>query len=50
MIVAGKAPGRENPRERNISINLGLALDDMATAIRIYHKALELGIGAELPL
>ena len=50
MIVAGKAPGRENPRERTISINLGLALDDMATAIRIYHKALELGIGTELPL
>ena len=50
MIVAGKAPGRESPRERNISINLGLALDDMATAIRIYHKALEQGIGTELPL
>jgi len=29
---------------------IDLALDDMATAIRIYHRALELGIGTELPL
>jgi ornithine cyclodeaminase/alanine dehydrogenase-like protein (mu-crystallin family) len=50
MIVTGKAPGRENPGERTISINLGLALDDMATAIRIYKKARELGIGTALPL
>ena len=50
MIVTGKAPGRENPEERNISINLGIALDDMATAIRIYQKARERGIGIELPL
>jgi len=50
QIVAGKKPARENERERIISVNLGLALDDMATAIRIYHRALELRIGTELPL
>jgi ornithine cyclodeaminase/alanine dehydrogenase-like protein (mu-crystallin family) len=50
MILAGKAPGRESPSERNISINLGIALDDMATAIRIYQKVIELGIGTKLPL
>ncbi len=50
QIVAGIKPARENERERIISLNLGLALDDMATAIRIYHRALELGIGTELPL
>jgi ornithine cyclodeaminase/alanine dehydrogenase len=49
-IVAGKKPAREGERERIISLNLGLALDDMATAILIYHRALELGIGQELPL
>ena len=49
-IVAGKKPGRESARERNIAINLGLALDDMVTAIFIYRKALEAGIGSELPL
>lgn len=49
-IAAGKKPGRESPHERNISINLGLALDDMATAILVYRKAREMGIGTELPL
>ncbi|MCP4655152.1 MAG: ornithine cyclodeaminase family protein [bacterium] len=49
-IVAGKKPGRRADRERSICINLGLALDDMATAIAIYKLALVKGIGAELPL
>jgi ornithine cyclodeaminase/alanine dehydrogenase-like protein (mu-crystallin family) len=31
-------------------MNLGLALDDMATAIRIYHLARERGIGTQLSL
>lgn len=49
-IVAGKKPGRTSPTERIISVNLGLALDDMATAILIYQKAKQDGIGRELPL
>ena len=49
-IAAGKKPGRENADERTICINLGLALDDMATAIRIYEKARKGGIGTRLPL
>ncbi len=49
-IAAGLKPGREAPEERTMSINLGLALDDMATAIRIYQRASEQGIGSELPL
>lgn len=49
-IAAGIKPGRESDRERTISINLGLALDDMATAIRILQRAREMGIGTELPL
>lgn len=49
-IVAGKRPGRERPEERTICINLGIALDDMATAVLIRRKALEMGIGTELPL
>lgn len=49
-IIAGKKPGREKANERTICINLGIALDDMATAILIYRKACELGIGTELPL
>ena len=49
-IAAGSKPGRENANERTICINLGLALDDMATAILIYKKARENGIGTQLPL
>ncbi len=49
-IAAGRKPGRERAEERTICINLGLALDDMATAILIYRKAREQGIGTRLPL
>jgi len=49
-IIAGKMPGRESEEERTVSINLGLALDDMATAILIYKRALDMGIGLKLPL
>ena len=49
-IAAGQKPGRESEKERTASINLGLALDDMATAIRIYQRAKARGIGTELPL
>lgn len=49
-IAAGRKPGRETSEERTITINLGLALDDMATAILIYRRAREMGIGLELPL
>jgi len=49
-IAAGRKPGRERPDERTICINLGLALDDMATAILIYRKARKLGIGTRLSL
>jgi ornithine cyclodeaminase/alanine dehydrogenase len=49
-IVAGKKPGRESAEERTVSINLGLALDDMATAILIYREAIRKGIGTRLEL
>ena len=49
-IVAGNKPGRQHEHERIICINLGLALEDMATAITIYEKAVESAIGTELPL
>ncbi len=49
-IIAGNMPGRDSEEERTMSINLGLALDDMATSILIYKRALEMGIGEKLPL
>ncbi len=49
-IVIGKKPGRESEEERILSMNLGLAIEDMATAIIIYQKALEKGVGTWLKL
>jgi ornithine cyclodeaminase/alanine dehydrogenase len=49
-IVAKKKPGRQNDKERIMSMNLGLALEDVAVAIHIYQTALEKGIGRKLPL
>ena len=49
-LVTGRKPGRQNPQERTIACNLGLALDDMATAPLIYQSALQKGIGNWLPL
>ena len=49
-IVSGKKPGRQSDSERNISVNLGLGLEDMATAVKVYERAREQGIGRELPL
>lgn len=49
-LVAGKQPGRQTPRERTMAMNLGLALEDMATAVEVYRRALELGVGTWLPL
>jgi ornithine cyclodeaminase/alanine dehydrogenase-like protein (mu-crystallin family) len=49
-LVTGRRPGRQSPREKNIACNLGLALDDMATAPLVYRRAKELGIGTWLTL
>jgi ornithine cyclodeaminase/alanine dehydrogenase len=49
-LVTGRKPGREKREERTIACNLGLALDDMATAQLIYQRALEKGIGTWLAL
>jgi len=44
-LATGKKPGRENDSERTMSMNLGLAIEDMATAIKIYEKAKSKGTG-----
>ena len=49
-LVAGKKVGRQSARERTMTCNLGLALDDMATAPIVYRRASERGIGTWLPL
>ncbi|HEX3000082.1 MAG TPA: ornithine cyclodeaminase family protein [Armatimonadota bacterium] len=49
-IVAGKKPGRENASERILMASLGVAIEDIAVATRIYQVALRRGIGRDLPL
>lgn len=50
QIVTGQTPGRERPEERTMSMNLGVAIEDMATAIRVFENAKKKNIGTWLPL
>jgi ornithine cyclodeaminase/alanine dehydrogenase-like protein (mu-crystallin family) len=49
-LVAGLKPGRESASERTVACNLGLALEDIATAKLIYQRALERNAGTWLVL
>ncbi len=49
-LVTGRKPGRETDAERTMACNLGIALDDMATAPLVYRRALAAGLGTWLPL
>jgi ornithine cyclodeaminase/alanine dehydrogenase-like protein (mu-crystallin family) len=49
-LVAGLKPGRQDPQERTLAMNLGLAMDDMAVAPEIYRRARERNLGTWLML
>ena len=49
-LVTERKPGRQNRHERTMACNLGLALDDMATAPLVFKLAVEKGLGTRLPL
>jgi len=49
-LVARKKRGREHSRERTMTCNLGLALDDMAAAAMVYRRAIEHKLGMWLEL
>jgi ornithine cyclodeaminase/alanine dehydrogenase len=49
-LVTGQRPGRTSDEQRTMSINLGLAIEDVATARILYEKAVAAGVGVELPL
>jgi ornithine cyclodeaminase/alanine dehydrogenase len=49
-LVTGAKPGRENPSERSMTCNLGLAMEDMAVAPAVFQRALQKMIGTWLPL
>jgi ornithine cyclodeaminase/alanine dehydrogenase-like protein (mu-crystallin family) len=49
-IVSGTKAGRENRNERIMSMNLGLAIEDVAVGMQVYLEAKKKGIGTMLPL
>lgn len=49
-IVTGRRPGRTSADQRTMSMNLGLAIEDVATARILYERAVAAGAGVELPL
>ena len=49
-IVTGNRAGRESEMERTMSLNLGLGIEDVASARIIYEKAMAEGVGTDLPL
>jgi ornithine cyclodeaminase/alanine dehydrogenase-like protein (mu-crystallin family) len=49
-IVAGKIPGRTSPAQVTLFKSVGLAIEDIGLAGRIYALALERGIGREVPM
>jgi alanine dehydrogenase len=44
-VVAMRAPGRQSPEDVTLFKSLGIGIEDIAVAIRIYHKAKEAGVG-----
>jgi ornithine cyclodeaminase/alanine dehydrogenase-like protein (mu-crystallin family) len=48
-ILAGKKPGRQSDRERIFIRAIGLVNQDVAMADWIYHRALDVGVGTQLP-
>ena len=45
QIVLGRKPGRENDQENIMSMNLGLAIEDVSVAVRVFERAKKKGIG-----
>lgn len=49
-LVTGAKPGRQDPTERTMTCNLGLAMDDMAVAPTLFQRARQSGAGTWLSL
>lgn len=49
-VVVGKKPGRQNPDERIIDFNFGMAIHDILMASQVLARARTQGLGTMLPL
>lgn len=46
-VIASKVSARENEEEITLFKSVGLAIQDMSTALHVYNKAVELGVGTD---
>jgi ornithine cyclodeaminase/alanine dehydrogenase-like protein (mu-crystallin family) len=49
-VIGGMKPRRADERARILAFNLGIALEDLATAAELYRRARDRGVGQYLPL
>lgn len=49
-VLLGRVPGRESDEEINVFKSVGLGLQDMALAAKVYEAAVRAGVGTEIPL
>jgi ornithine cyclodeaminase/alanine dehydrogenase len=49
-VVSGRVPGRKSREDRTLFKSLGIALEDVAVAARVYERARDAGIGKETGL
>jgi ornithine cyclodeaminase/alanine dehydrogenase len=49
-VVAKRRSGRASSRERIVVVNMGIALEDVATAVRVFEAARARGLGTCLPI
>jgi ornithine cyclodeaminase/alanine dehydrogenase-like protein (mu-crystallin family) len=49
-IVAGGTPGRTQERQVTLFKSNGVAIEDLAVAVRVYELALERGLGEQVAL
>ncbi len=49
-VLLGRVPGRESAEEINVFKSVGLGLQDMALAAKVYEAAMHNGAGMEIPL
>ncbi len=45
QVIVGRYPGRAHPQDVSLYKSLGIAVEDVATAARVYAKAKAEGIG-----
>ena len=46
-IITGKIAGRENDKEITLFKSVGLAIQDISTALNVYNRAVEMNVGTE---